>query len=118
MRLLTKMNKQVTLFGERFEYFSNFQHCLDNDCEDSKYYIGNVDLLRITFSDNLRVNLFADVNQEEDIEQKFSNPEAVIIPFGSKLSQSQLKVVSHLMIDNSFHKQLRRAFYALLKWHI
>lgn len=109
--------KQEHLLDQKFSYVSNYQHCIDSDCEDSKIYLGNIDLLRVEFSDNVQVNLFADVNQEEDLELRFTNLEVIITPSNSRLSQSKLKVVSQLMINNTFHKQLRRAYYALLKWH-
>ena len=110
-------SSQKHLFDEEFVFNSNYQFCSDDNCEHSNIYSGHIDLLRVKFSDKVKVNLFADVNQdEEDIEQRFTNPETVIIPTESKLTQSKIKVISQLMIENHFHRKLRRAFYAQLIW--
>jgi len=106
---------EIHLFGEKFQYLSNYQFCLD---EDSSLYAGNTDLMRIRFSDNIQIKFFADVHrEEEDVELRFTNPETIVLPSGTKISQSKIKVISQLLIDNQFHRKLRRAFYAQLVWN-
>ena len=105
-------------FGEQFNYYSNFEFCLENDCEDSDFFLGKIDILRVEFADATKVRLYANVSRDIYDESQFDDFEAVVYPSSTVLSESKLQVIEHLMRISKFPSFIRNQFVnLLLKWN-
>ena len=105
-------------FGELFQYYSNFEFCCENDCEDSEFYLGKTNILRVDFVDSTRARLYANVSRDSDDQTRFDDFEVVVYPITTVLSEAKLQVIRYLMRISKIPLLIRNHFAdLLLKWN-
>ena len=84
--------KQFTYLGETFSY----SVIPDFDCDDFDFHTGEqVTLLRVNFTDGLKVRLYAELAFFEDSVPSFVYP--TIKPEISNIGQKHIEVVQYLL---------------------
>lgn len=96
--------------------YSNYEFCLDTDCEDSEFYLGDIDLLRVDFCDNTKVRVFAYVQREVDDIVSFDNIRVIVKPEGEVLTGQKLEAVKSLLKKYKFSSFLQKEIIQHLTW--
>jgi hypothetical protein len=109
--------KQITRFGETFNYYSNIGFI---DVQDEKLfeYSNPKDILFVRFEDGISVHLYCYLERGEDIVI-IRDVDAQVRLSTSKLINSKLQVIDCLLSKHSVAACLRNSFSEpLAKWKL